>query len=62
MGELTLLQIGRAAMDELVRDRPDLLRDISRAIEERKEAARAAAAGDDPDTDGGTGPDTEPGR
>jgi len=41
-GELTVLAIKRIAMEELLLDRPALLQDVSRAIDERRAVALAA--------------------
>ncbi len=41
-GEVTVLAIKRMAMEELLLDRPALLQDVSRAIDERRAVARAA--------------------
>ena len=41
-GEVTVLAIKRIAMEELLLDRPALLQDVSRAIDERRAVARAA--------------------
>lgn len=54
-GEVTVLAIKRTAMEELLLGRPALLQDISRAIDDRRAAACAAATGH---TDAETGPDS----
>lgn len=47
VGEVTVLQIDRDAVERLVFRKPELLQDLSEAIEERRARARAAAAGGD---------------
>jgi CRP-like cAMP-binding protein len=54
-GEVTVLAIKRTAMEELLLGRLALLQDISRAIDDRRAAACAAATGH---TDAETGPDS----
>ncbi|MEX0581365.1 MAG: mechanosensitive ion channel family protein [Mycobacterium sp.] len=54
-GEVTVLAIKRTAMEELLLGRPALLQDISRAIDDRRAAARAATTGQ---ADAEAGPDS----
>lgn len=44
LGEVTMMQIDRNALEQLLFRKPDLLQDLSLAIDERRERARAAAA------------------
>ncbi len=44
IGEVTMMQIDRKAVEQLVFRKPELLQDLSQAIDERRERARAAAA------------------
>jgi small-conductance mechanosensitive channel len=44
VGEVTMLQIDRNTVEQLVFRKPDLLQDLSQAIDERRERARAAVA------------------
>jgi len=44
LGEVMVLQIDRDAVEQLVFRKPDLLQDLSRAIDERRDRARQAAA------------------
>lgn len=46
IGEVTMLRIDRKAVEQLVFRKPELLQDLSQAIDERRERARAAAAQD----------------
>jgi small-conductance mechanosensitive channel/CRP-like cAMP-binding protein len=52
VGEVTMLEIDRKTVEQLVFQKPDLLKDLSQAIDERRERARSAAtqAEDDSDT------------
>lgn len=43
IGEVTMLQIDRTALEQLVFRKPELLQDLSQAIDERRERARSAA-------------------
>ena len=43
IGEVTMLQIDRKTLEHLVFRKPELLQDLSQAIDERRERARAAA-------------------
>jgi small-conductance mechanosensitive channel len=43
VGEVTMLQIDRNTLEQLVFRKPDLLQDLSHAIDDRRERARAAA-------------------
>ena len=43
IGEVTMLQIDRNALEQWLFSKPELLQDLSRAIDERRERARAAA-------------------
>ena len=45
LDEVTVLQIGRTHVEELVARKPLLLQEIGRAIEERRSAVREALAG-----------------
>ncbi|MGI9123578.1 MAG: mechanosensitive ion channel domain-containing protein [Mycobacterium sp.] len=47
IGEVTVLQIDRDTLEHLVFRKPELLQDLSRAIDERRDRAREAASGDD---------------
>ena len=47
LGEVTVLKIGRDTLEKLVFRKPELLQDLSQAIDERKERAREAAAHDE---------------
>ena len=47
VGEVTVLEVARDAVEQLVFRKPELLQDLSEAIEERRDRARSAAAGDD---------------
>ena len=51
LGEVTVLKIDRDTLEQLVFRTPELLQDLSRAIEERRERAREAAAGQQSTTD-----------
>ena len=51
LGEVTVLQIDRDALEQFVFRRPELLQDLSRAIDERRSRAQAAAAGEAPAAD-----------
>jgi small-conductance mechanosensitive channel/CRP-like cAMP-binding protein len=44
VGEVTMLQIDRNSLEQLVFRKPELIQDLSQAIDERRERARAAAA------------------
>jgi len=55
VGEVTALQIDRDALESFVFRRPELLQDLSRAIDERRSHAQAAAAGEAPAPDTATG-------
>lgn len=45
IGEVTVLQVDRDIVEQLVFRKPELLQDLSRAIEERRDRAREAASG-----------------
>ena len=44
VGEVTVLQVDRDTLERLVFRKPELLQDLSRAIDERRERARTAVA------------------
>ena len=44
IGEVTMMQVDRNTVEQLVFRKPELLQDLSQAIDERRERARAAAA------------------
>ena len=44
IGEITMLQIDRNTLEQLVSRTPALLQDLSQAIDERRDRAREAAA------------------
>lgn len=46
VGEVTVLQVDRDTLERLVFRKPELLQDLSRAIDERRERAKNAAAAD----------------
>lgn len=46
LGEVTVLQIKRDTLEKLVFRKPELLQDLSQAIDERRDRARAAASHD----------------
>ncbi len=50
IGEVTVLEVDRDTVEQLVFRKPDLLQDLSRAIDERRERAREAATGGDSPT------------
>lgn len=50
VGEVTVLQVDRDTLERLVFRKPELLQDLSRAIDERRERARIAASDGDPRT------------
>jgi hypothetical protein len=43
-----VLEIERDALEQYVFRKPELLQDLSQAIDERRERARSAVSGDDP--------------
>ena len=47
VGEVTVLHIDRDTLEHLVFRKPDLLQDLSQAIDERREHAREVAAAHD---------------
>ena len=47
VGEVTILQLDRKTLERLVFRKPELLQDLSQAIDERRERARTAAAADE---------------
>lgn len=51
LGEVTVLQIDRDTLEQLVFRTPELLHDLSRAIEERRTRAREAATGEESGVD-----------
>lgn len=46
IGEVTVVQIDRDTVEQMVFRKPELLKDLSHAIEERRDRAREAAAGE----------------
>ena len=56
VGEVTVLQIDRDTLERLVFRKPDLLQDLSQAIDDRRDRARAVAAAYDSALDQGTDP------
>lgn len=48
VGEVSVLEIERDALEQYVFRKPELLQDLSQAIDERRERARSAVSGDDP--------------
>jgi len=49
VGEVTVLQVERDALERLLFGKPELLQDLSQAIDERRERARVAASGESAD-------------
>ena len=50
LGEVTVLQIGRDTLEKLVFRKPELLQDLSQAIDERRQRVHEAAAEDEEST------------
>ncbi|HPY24584.1 MAG: hypothetical protein QG655_168 [Actinomycetota bacterium] len=46
VGEVTVLEVERDALERLLFSKPELLQDLSQAIDQRRERARAAASGE----------------
>jgi CRP-like cAMP-binding protein len=51
VGEVTVLQIERDTLEQLVFRTPELLQDLSRAIDDRRARAREAATAEEPTLD-----------
>lgn len=54
VGEVTVLEVDREAVEHLLLDKPELLQDLSQTIDERRARVRAAATGEDDDSPAGT--------
>lgn len=54
IGEVTMLRIDRKTVEKIVFRKPELLQDLSQAIDERRERARVAAAESDTDAEDAT--------